>query len=310
MDKSFTINVNGKMYIGDLCYALSDEVYKGIWGTNNYEDGAYEAPDGMFAMVGTAYGDGSYESNVGFEFPVDAGIIGICDGRLVAKDITDLGILVDANGEANISYNDGTIAITYTTPSGETEFIDIETAYDDEEDNEDYEDDYSNDYDDEDLDEALNLAKPYTYVDVDYNPVTDMGSVWYEVPVINKENNNRLQIIFDYEKGNNTPKLRLVDGNVDISLEDVPSKFDAKKDQLKDLVKLLEKNANSRIYFIRNLHEASSNKVDNVEVNSTELAYEAKENNSVIDNKKFKSENYTDSLINEYLDDTLDTNID
>lgn len=135
-DKSFTIKVNGKMYIGDLCYAMSSEDYREYWGKHGYQDGAYDTPDGMFAMVGTAYGDGCYESNIGFEFGVDAGIIGICDGELVKRAIDDLGIIVDAEGEANISYSGGTIAITYTTPSGETKFVNIETAYDDEEDDE------------------------------------------------------------------------------------------------------------------------------------------------------------------------------
>lgn len=143
-NKSFTIKVSGKMYIGDLCYAMSDYDYHKIWGAHNYQDGAYEAADGMFAMVGTAYGDGCYDSNIGFAFPVDAGIIGICDGELIKKEITgpygDLGIIVNAEGEANISYEDGTIAITYTTPSGETKFVNIETAYDEEEEeDEDYE---------------------------------------------------------------------------------------------------------------------------------------------------------------------------
>lgn len=143
-NKSFIIKVSGKMYIGDLCYALSDEVYNNVWGGHNYEDGAYNTPDGMFAVVGTAYGDGTYSSNIGFDFPVDAGIIGICDGKLAVKDYEDLGILVDAVGEANISYDNGTISITYTTPGGHTEFVDIETTeegyyYEEREKDEDYE---------------------------------------------------------------------------------------------------------------------------------------------------------------------------
>ena len=141
-NKSFTIKVNGKMYVGDLCYAMSREDYSNYWGAHDYEDGAYDTPDGMFAMVGTAYGDGCYESDIDFAFPVDAGIIGICDGKLVKKDITggiygDLGIIVDAVGEATIVYDSGTIGIHYTTPTGEYEEIQIYTADDDED--EDYE---------------------------------------------------------------------------------------------------------------------------------------------------------------------------
>lgn len=141
-NKSFTIKVNGKMYVGDLCYAMSREDYHNYWGAHNYEEGAYSTPDGMFAMVGTAYGDGCYESDIDFAFPVDAGIIGICDGELVKKDIAgglygDLGIIVDAEGEATIVYDDGTIGIHYTTPIGKYEEIQIYTSDDDED--EDYE---------------------------------------------------------------------------------------------------------------------------------------------------------------------------
>ena len=144
-NKSFTIKVNGKMYVGDLCYAMSREDYDQYWGSHNYEDGAYDTPDGMFAMVGTAYGDGCYESDIDFAFPVDAGIIGICDGELVKKDVTggmygDLGIIVDAVDEATIVYDDGTIGIHYTTPTGEHEEIQIYTSDYDEDEDEDYED--------------------------------------------------------------------------------------------------------------------------------------------------------------------------
>lgn len=147
-NKSFTIKVSGKMYIGDLCYAMSREDYHNYWGNHYYQDGAYTTPDGMFAMVSTANGDGCYRSNIGFDFCVDAGIIGICDGDLVKRDAYDLGVMVDAVGEATISYNDGTISISYTMPSGEPKVVEIETAYSDE----DYYE-YEEDEEDEDYEE-------------------------------------------------------------------------------------------------------------------------------------------------------------
>ena len=78
-NKSFKINVKNGFYIGDLCYALNKKVYDEVWGGNNYEEGQYTDPEtkAEFAMVGTAYGDGEYESSDGVAFPVDAGIIGI-----------------------------------------------------------------------------------------------------------------------------------------------------------------------------------------------------------------------------------------
>ena len=155
-DKSFTINIkSGKMYIGDLCYALSDDIYDGVWGNQgHYEDGKYETQNGEFAMVGTAYGDGCYPGSDGMEYPVDAGIIGICDASLVNKDVHGYGTIVDATGEANISYEDGTIAITYDN-NGATKFVNIETSED--WDDEDFEDE-EEPYDDEEEEDYFESA--------------------------------------------------------------------------------------------------------------------------------------------------------
>lgn len=72
----FTVTFGpGTYYIGDICYCLNDEEYDGVWGKQyEYKDGAY----GYFAVGGTAYGDGVYYGGI-WEFPVDAGVIGVVD---------------------------------------------------------------------------------------------------------------------------------------------------------------------------------------------------------------------------------------
>ena len=112
MDK-FTINVKNGFYVGDLCYALSDEVYRGVWGANDYEIGKYEHDGKEFAMVNTAYGDGCYYGSDGFEYPVDAGIIGICDLDLAVKDFGNLGQIYYYTGEVTIVYDNGTIYVQF-----------------------------------------------------------------------------------------------------------------------------------------------------------------------------------------------------
>ena len=71
----------GIYYIGDLCYVMEDDE----WGEfcsitiKGHEclDGEFEMGDGRrFATYGTAYGDGTYRSNIGTSHPVDAGLIG------------------------------------------------------------------------------------------------------------------------------------------------------------------------------------------------------------------------------------------
>jgi hypothetical protein len=79
----------GEYYIGDLCYALSSEVYDTIFGSlGGYSEGLYKekGTDKFFLVDHTAYGDGLYHGTDGKEFGVDAGIIGICPKTLCKQD--------------------------------------------------------------------------------------------------------------------------------------------------------------------------------------------------------------------------------
>jgi hypothetical protein len=67
----------GRYYIGDICYAMKESVYNEVFGDKLYANGHYTTEDGVFVVSGTAYGDGSYKGTNGFEYGVDAGIIGI-----------------------------------------------------------------------------------------------------------------------------------------------------------------------------------------------------------------------------------------
>ena len=141
-NKSFKINVKNGFYIGDLCYALNEKIYDEVWGGNNYEDGQYTDPEtkAEFAMVGTAYGDGEYESDVGAFFPVDAGIIGVADLSICDKDTSFGKVVPDYSGIVYIEYNDGTITVSW----GDYGEINIYTYYEEEDYDEDEEESYEN----------------------------------------------------------------------------------------------------------------------------------------------------------------------
>ena len=148
-NKSFKINVKNGFYIGDLCYALNKKIYDEVWGGNDYEDGQYTDPEtkAEFAMVGTAEGDGEYESSEeGLSFPVDAGIIGIADlsictkDPLRKKDISCGKVVPDYSGIVFIEYNDGTITVSWK-PDKSYSFIEIYTC-----DEEDYDEDEEEDW--------------------------------------------------------------------------------------------------------------------------------------------------------------------
>lgn len=96
----------GRYYVGDLCYVMHD-----VWDevcnmffppdyTGRGVDGEFVLKDGRrFASFGTAYGDGTYGSNIGTEHSVDSGSIGcirvedICDDAY--DDIERLGAIVE-----------------------------------------------------------------------------------------------------------------------------------------------------------------------------------------------------------------------
>lgn len=142
-NKSFKINVKNGFYIGDLCYALNEKIYDEVWGGNNYEDGQYTDPKtkAEFAMVGTAYGDGEYESNVGAFFPVDAGIIGVADLAICDKDTSFGKVVPDYSGIVSIDYDNGTITVSWGKDS-DYEEINIYTDCEEEDYDEDEEEDW------------------------------------------------------------------------------------------------------------------------------------------------------------------------
>ena len=92
----------GKYYIGDLCYALYDNIYDNVFGGRGYESGIYTKGSSFFMVDSTAYGDGDYEGSDGFHYLVDAGIIGIC-----SED------MIDPN---NPSWKEGGKIHTFTQP--------------------------------------------------------------------------------------------------------------------------------------------------------------------------------------------------
>ena len=114
-------------YVGDICHVLGDRIYHGIWGAHGYEDGEWTDPEtGLsFAVAGTVYGDGTYFDEVGNEYPVDAGVIGVVPLELVEKeDGLKLGTVVYGN-TASLEVKNGWHIIQI-----DDEFVEINTGED------------------------------------------------------------------------------------------------------------------------------------------------------------------------------------
>lgn len=83
----------GDYFVGDPCYAFTS-VDHSFWMQLLESCNYFKDMEGTVSMYGTkwtvvasptAYGDGVYDSDMGLEFPVDAGLIGV-----VPKELVDL----------------------------------------------------------------------------------------------------------------------------------------------------------------------------------------------------------------------------
>lgn len=129
----------GRYYVGDLCYVMHPEwkeVCKLFFPGNHPPkgvEGEFTLADGRrFASFSTAWGDGTYYSNINTEHSVDAGIIGcirVEDIRDTEYDnIEELGAYVEFDKPFEVS-SDGTSLVFG--------HVVINTGYDEEEEEED-----------------------------------------------------------------------------------------------------------------------------------------------------------------------------
>lgn len=123
----------GRYYIGDLCYVMHDawdECVDLFFPASSYPgqaEGEFVLKDGRrFASFGTAYGDGTYRSNIGTEHGVDSGSIGCIRVEDIRDDqydnIEELGAIVDFDQPFEVSKDQGLLVFGH---------VQIETAGDD-----------------------------------------------------------------------------------------------------------------------------------------------------------------------------------
>lgn len=82
----------GTYYIGDLCYALTDEQWDEVSGG---DEGKYTLSDGTEVVIMyTAWGDGAYDSNRNTSHSVDSGSIGcVLQSRMSEQSKQDENLL-------------------------------------------------------------------------------------------------------------------------------------------------------------------------------------------------------------------------
>ncbi len=127
----------GRYYIGDLCYVMHpewDEFCELTIQDERCLDGEFVLKDGRrFATFRTAYGDGTYRSNIGTNHSVDAGLIGCIRVEDIRDDqydnIEELGAIVEFDQPFEVSEDQGLIVFGH---------VQIETAGGYDEDEEEY----------------------------------------------------------------------------------------------------------------------------------------------------------------------------
>lgn len=134
----------GRYYIGDLCYVMHDvwdECVDLFFPASAYPgqaEGEFTLRDGRrFASFSTAYGDGTYRSNIGTSHAVDSGSIGcirvedIRDTTYDAGKIADLGAIVEFDKPFEVLKDTGLLIFGHVHI--ETDGLDDDYDYDDEE---------------------------------------------------------------------------------------------------------------------------------------------------------------------------------
>ncbi len=134
----------GKYYIGDICYALDDNVYHNQWGeTYSFAAGtyiiSYNGIQNAMTVAHTKYGDGMYVDDINkLEFNVDSGTIGIvpfnlCNPSEIKNNTISGGHFIESTTPVEFKSQDGIFVIGY---NDNRNMLIIDTQCDDD----DYED--------------------------------------------------------------------------------------------------------------------------------------------------------------------------
>lgn len=138
----------GRYYIGDLCYVMHDEwseccdlmFVSDEQGFPREVKGEMALKDGRrFASFGTAYGDGTYTSNIGTSHAVDSGSIGcirvedILDTTYDADRIQELGAIVEFDQPFEVSEDAGLLKFGHVEIETNDDYNFEDEDYDDEE---------------------------------------------------------------------------------------------------------------------------------------------------------------------------------
>lgn len=118
----------GEYYIGDCCYVLDEDNLNDFDWYDDFclqffaDGGDIKVKGESIVAFGTAYGDGVYPSNVGFSFPVDAGLIGCTPKSLWKGEGEPFGCLLVDFKEDFECYKEGNGTLVFGHVVIETDY--------------------------------------------------------------------------------------------------------------------------------------------------------------------------------------------
>lgn len=127
------IKSNKGFYVGDICYVLQNNIYNDIWAEIGFPESLAGIPvlpgkevDGVettetfnFAVKSTG-GDGVFFDNEGYEYSVDAGVIGVVPLELCYQKGLNkgLGRILDIAGNVEFGFDAGIISVSVHSVDG------------------------------------------------------------------------------------------------------------------------------------------------------------------------------------------------
>jgi len=101
----------GRYYIGDITYAVEEDIYKNVFRKNGQKAGLYQSINGLF-LVGNARNNGTFTGTDNFDYEVDSGAIGIVCSSLLENE-PECGNIYEFPDGIHVIIDDGKFTFEY-----------------------------------------------------------------------------------------------------------------------------------------------------------------------------------------------------
>ena len=101
----------GKYYIGDITYAIQEDIFRNVFRNNNEKAGLYQTMGGLF-LVGKTCENGTFTGTDNYDYEVDSGSIGIVSESLLEGE-PECGRIYEFPEDIYVIIDDGKFTFEY-----------------------------------------------------------------------------------------------------------------------------------------------------------------------------------------------------